>query len=63
MIDTVEAAVNILLHGFSDWSADCPNQDSPSIEVDTSGFHVHFGSLVLEKAGGGCGEFDAAKGD
>lgn len=51
VIDTVEAAVNILIHGFSDFSADCPNQDSPSISVDTSGFHVNFGSLVLEKAG------------
>ena len=50
VIDTVEAAVNILIHGFSDFSADCPNQDSPSISVDTSGFHVNFGSLVLEKA-------------
>ena len=41
-IDRVEMAMDVV-RGFSDWGADCPNSDKPSINLDSNGVRVNWG--------------------
>ena len=43
VIDTVERAVDILVRGFDDWSAGCPDTTWPSLSMDSNGMHVNWG--------------------
>ena len=43
VIDSVEMAVDILIRGFSDWNAGCPDTRMPSMSVDSNGMRVDWG--------------------
>ncbi|CAE7210315.1 carA2 [Symbiodinium sp. CCMP2456] len=43
VIDTVEMAVTILLRGFTDWDAACPDMQWPSMTVNSNGLYVDWG--------------------
>ncbi|CAE7945520.1 carA2 [Symbiodinium necroappetens] len=43
VIDTVEMAVTILLRGFTDFGAGCPDSSWPSMGVDSTGFRINWG--------------------
>lgn len=43
VIDTVEMAVTILLRGFTDWDASCPDMQWPSMTVNSNGLYVDWG--------------------
>ena len=60
VIDTVEMAVDILVRGFSDWSAGCPDTRTPDMTVDLNGIHVDWGrqSCWVSLMGQTCDLFD-----
>ena len=43
VIDSVEMAVDILVNGFSDWNAGCPDTRTPDMSIDGNGIHVDWG--------------------
>ncbi|CAE7206521.1 unnamed protein product [Symbiodinium necroappetens] len=60
VIDTVERAVDILVRGFDDWSAGCPDTTWPSLSVDSNGMHVNWGrqKCYVQLMGQRCDLFD-----
>ncbi|OLQ01651.1 hypothetical protein AK812_SmicGene15575 [Symbiodinium microadriaticum] len=43
VIDSVEMAVDILVRGFSDWSAGCPDTRTPDMQINEDGLLVDWG--------------------
>ncbi|CAE7687129.1 unnamed protein product [Symbiodinium sp. CCMP2456] len=43
VIDSVEMAIDILVRGFSDWNAGCPDTRTPDMHIDGDGIRVDWG--------------------